>query len=68
MSDGYRTADAHLHVSWQKRIGEWLKQHFPRIDVCGLHRFALTWARQQAFRVRSCSGSGNSVAGAGGGA
>jgi hypothetical protein len=21
--------DAHLHVSWQKRIGEWLKQHFP---------------------------------------
>ncbi|WP_018686165.1 AAA family ATPase [Actinokineospora enzanensis] len=24
--------DAHLHVSWQKRIGEWLKQHFPRIQ------------------------------------
>ncbi|WP_203830346.1 AAA family ATPase [Actinoplanes palleronii] len=22
--------DAHLHVSWQKRIGGWLKQHFPR--------------------------------------
>lgn len=21
--------DAHLHVSWQKRIGGWLKQHFP---------------------------------------
>ncbi|WP_430786769.1 AAA family ATPase [Actinoplanes sp. G11-F43] len=24
--------DAHLHVSWQKRIGDWLKQHFPRIQ------------------------------------
>ncbi|MFI5838856.1 AAA family ATPase [Catenuloplanes sp. NPDC051500] len=24
--------DAHLHVSWQKRIGTWLKQHFPRIQ------------------------------------
>ncbi|WP_306207711.1 AAA family ATPase [Actinoplanes sp. RD1] len=22
--------DAHLHVSWQKRIGGWLKQHFPQ--------------------------------------
>jgi hypothetical protein len=22
--------DAHLHVSWQKRIGGWLKAHFPR--------------------------------------
>ncbi|GAA2698346.1 MULTISPECIES: AAA family ATPase [Actinosynnema] len=24
--------DAHLHVSWQKRIGEWLKQHFPAVQ------------------------------------
>ena len=24
--------DAHLHVSWQKLIGTWLKQHFPRIQ------------------------------------
>ncbi|GAA2336553.1 AAA family ATPase [Streptomyces violaceusniger] len=24
--------DAHLHVSWQKRIGPWLKQHFPEIQ------------------------------------
>ncbi|GAB3949268.1 AAA family ATPase [Micromonospora vulcania] len=24
--------DAHLHVSWQKRIGEWLKGHFPQIQ------------------------------------
>ncbi|BCY11177.1 AAA family ATPase [Actinoplanes sp. L3-i22] len=24
--------DAHLHVSWQQRIGGWLKQHFPRIQ------------------------------------
>ena len=24
--------DAHLHVSWQKRIGTWLKEHFPRIQ------------------------------------
>jgi energy-coupling factor transporter ATP-binding protein EcfA2 len=24
--------DAHLHVSWQKRIGNWLKAHFPRIQ------------------------------------
>ncbi|MFD9741743.1 AAA family ATPase, partial [Umezawaea sp. NPDC059074] len=24
--------DAHLHVSWQKRIGEWLKSHFPAIQ------------------------------------
>jgi hypothetical protein len=22
--------DAHLHVSWQKRIGGWLKRHFPQ--------------------------------------
>jgi AAA domain, putative AbiEii toxin, Type IV TA system/AAA domain len=25
-------ADAHLHVSWQKRIGGWLKRHFPNIQ------------------------------------
>jgi energy-coupling factor transporter ATP-binding protein EcfA2 len=25
-------ADAHLHVSWQQRIGFWLKQHFPNIQ------------------------------------
>jgi predicted ATP-binding protein involved in virulence len=24
--------DAHLHVSWQKRIGGWLKAHFPEIQ------------------------------------
>ncbi|MEU4831512.1 AAA family ATPase [Streptosporangium sp. NPDC023615] len=24
--------DAHLHVSWQQKIGEWLKAHFPRIQ------------------------------------
>ena len=24
--------DAHLHVSWQKRIGHWMKQHFPEIQ------------------------------------
>ncbi|WP_078905330.1 MULTISPECIES: AAA family ATPase [Streptomyces] len=24
--------DAHLHVSWQQRIGEWLKSHFPKIQ------------------------------------
>ncbi|WP_242582395.1 AAA family ATPase [Amycolatopsis sp. 195334CR] len=24
--------DAHLHVSWQKRIGTWLKRHFPAIQ------------------------------------
>lgn len=24
--------DAHLHVSWQKKIGEWLKGHFPAIQ------------------------------------
>lgn len=24
--------DAHLHVSWQKRIGSWLKEHFPAIQ------------------------------------
>ncbi|MET1071386.1 MAG: AAA family ATPase [Umezawaea sp.] len=24
--------DAHLHVSWQKRIGGWLKEHFPDIQ------------------------------------
>lgn len=24
--------DAHLHVSWQKRIGDWLKSHFPLIQ------------------------------------
>ncbi len=24
--------DAHLHVSWQQRIGPWLKTHFPRVQ------------------------------------
>ncbi|MFJ1758613.1 AAA family ATPase [Kitasatospora sp. NPDC088134] len=24
--------DAHLHVSWQQRIGTWLKEHFPRVQ------------------------------------
>lgn len=24
--------DAHLHVTWQQRIGEWLRTHFPRIQ------------------------------------
>jgi hypothetical protein len=24
--------DAHLHVKWQKQIGEWLKLHFPQIQ------------------------------------
>ncbi|ARQ70240.1 AAA family ATPase [Streptomyces marincola] len=24
--------DAHLHVSWQQRIGDWLKRHFPRVQ------------------------------------
>ena len=24
--------DAHLHVSWQKEIGDWLKAHFPEIQ------------------------------------
>lgn len=24
--------DVHLHVSWQKRIGEWLKAHFPVVQ------------------------------------
>ncbi|MEV7218083.1 AAA family ATPase [Kitasatospora cineracea] len=24
--------DAHLHVTWQRRIGSWLRTHFPRIQ------------------------------------
>ncbi|MGW7477078.1 AAA family ATPase [Nonomuraea muscovyensis] len=24
--------DAHLHVSWQKRIGGWFKEHFPNVQ------------------------------------
>jgi energy-coupling factor transporter ATP-binding protein EcfA2 len=24
--------DAHLHISWQQRIGDWLKRHFPNIQ------------------------------------
>ena len=24
--------DAHLHVTWQQRIGEWLKAHFPNVQ------------------------------------
>ncbi|MGP3952836.1 AAA family ATPase [Streptomyces sp. 7N604] len=24
--------DAHLHVTWQRRIGSWLRAHFPRIQ------------------------------------
>ena len=25
-------ADVHLHVSWQQRIGFWLKEHFPQVQ------------------------------------
>ena len=25
-------ADLHIHVSWQQRIGFWLKEHFPRLQ------------------------------------
>lgn len=28
--------DAHLHVSWQRRIGAWLKTHFPNV-ISSLH-------------------------------
>lgn len=24
--------DAHLHVSWQQRVGPWFKRHFPRVQ------------------------------------
>jgi predicted ATP-binding protein involved in virulence len=24
--------DVHLHISWQQRIGYWLKQHFPNVQ------------------------------------
>ncbi|MFF4278835.1 AAA family ATPase [Streptomyces kronopolitis] len=24
--------DAHLHVTWQRRIGDWLRTHFPRVQ------------------------------------
>ncbi|MER6217311.1 AAA family ATPase [Streptomyces sp. NPDC001674] len=24
--------DAHLHITWQRRIGEWLRTHFPRVQ------------------------------------
>ncbi|MEV5561726.1 MULTISPECIES: AAA family ATPase [Streptomyces] len=24
--------DAHLHISWQQRIGPWLKEHFPKVQ------------------------------------
>lgn len=24
--------DAHLHVTWQRKIGDWLQEHFPRIQ------------------------------------
>ncbi|MFC1400855.1 MULTISPECIES: AAA family ATPase [Streptacidiphilus] len=24
--------DAHLHVTWQQRVGDWLRTHFPRIQ------------------------------------
>lgn len=24
--------DAHMHVTWQRRIGDWLRTHFPRIQ------------------------------------
>ncbi|MFK0049971.1 AAA family ATPase [Streptomyces sp. NPDC090741] len=24
--------DAHLHVTWQRRIGDWLREHFPNIQ------------------------------------
>ncbi|QKZ23813.1 AAA family ATPase [Streptomyces chartreusis] len=24
--------DAHLHVTWQRRIGDWLRAHFPRVQ------------------------------------
>lgn len=24
--------DAHLHVTWQRKIGDWLREHFPRVQ------------------------------------
>ncbi|QIM22019.1 ATP-binding protein [Phycicoccus sp. HDW14] len=60
--------DVHLHVEWQKRIGFWLKEHFPRIqfivtthspficqaaDVGGLVRLAPAWADGPAAEILS---------------
>lgn len=60
--------DVHLHIEWQKRIGFWLKEHFPRIQfivtthspfICqaadegGLIRLAPAWAENPGANIVS---------------
>ncbi|GAB3001904.1 AAA family ATPase [Saccharothrix stipae] len=45
--------DAHLHVSWQKRIGEWLKRHFPAIQfIVTTHSPYICQAADEAGLIR----------------
>jgi hypothetical protein len=45
--------DAHLHVSWQKRIGGWLKAHFPNIQfIVTTHSPYICQAADQGGLIR----------------
>jgi hypothetical protein len=56
--------DAHLHPSWQKRIGFWLKEHFPNIQfIVTTHSPFVCQAADQGGLIRLPSpGSGEPVA------
>lgn len=45
--------DVHLHVSWQKRIGFWLKKHFPRVQfIVSTHSPFICQAADAAGLIR----------------
>ena len=45
--------DVHLHVSWQQRIGFWLKEHFPNIQfIVSTHSPFICQAADEAGLIR----------------
>lgn len=52
-------AELHLHVSWQKRLGFWLKRHFPNVQfVVTTHSPYICQAADENGLLRLC-GSGD---------
>lgn len=42
--------DAHLHPSWQRRIGQWFKEHFPNMQfIVTTHSPLICWAADSVF-------------------
>lgn len=42
--------DAHLHPSWQRRIGQWFKKHFPNMQfIVTTHSPLICWAADSVF-------------------